>query len=1181
MATKDPVLQEESPRVSYASLIKSISQRINTRHKDVCTCAGPRLINAIDVCTYEGPHQIKNNNDVCTCAGPHPKTPNDVCTYVGPQPLHNLNDMNILVGPNPSSEKNPNPKNPKTPNDVRTCAGPHPKSPNDVRTYVGPHPSSEKNDVRTSVGPHPKNPRSKQSRPSGSSSYKRNTLTYLYTNADVLTNKLDELVAIVNDKNPDIIGICEVLPKSFRAENKLYSNDFKLEGYDMIPHPNIDENKGRGSILYIKSDLTHMPVEIKGQGNHFQEHILQEVKIDDNDSVVIALLYRSPSSTPQNNTYLLELLKELSSLKTHLVSMGDINLKNIDWENMTALSSDTEDYHHKFIECLQDLYLTQHVQENTRQRGNDNPSCLDLVITSDENYVINLEQLAPLGKSDHSIIKFETPYKPPSDIPKIKVCYDKGDYTGLNEHLSKIDWEFELNKFSGDVEKQWEFFTAKYLEAESKFIPRKKIFINGKLSKKLSVKFDKKTLALRKKKNRIWSKMRKNLATEEEKLGYRRLRNKVKSLCAKAKKIVEKKIAKNAKSNPKGFWAYTQSKLKSRSSLPDLIKPGTEKDPIYAKTDEEKAEVLVEYFSSVFTSESDIHNMPPFDERVYDTPLENIIIDKKMVQEKLEKLKINKSPGPDKIHPRVLNNAAVTLALPLSIIFNTSLQTKTLPKEWKHANISAIFKKGKKTLPQNYRPVSLTSIVCKIMESIIRDEIVKHMKNNNLFSQYQFGFISGRSTVLQLLHVLNLWIEVLDQGGTLDAIYCDFMKAFDKVPHKRLVYKVEKYGIKGNVIKWIESFLNGRTQCVSINNHKSSYAPVTSGIPQGSVLGPILFVIYINDLPEVINGGSLAFLFADDTKMFRQIKLPNDLIIQQKDIENAVNWSNIWLLKFHPDKCVHLGIGSHRDSIKDYQPNLNGHPLKRKICEKDVEKKYENDLCQHTYHYDMDGHILKRSKCEKDIGVNIDNELNFKTHINSMVKKANRVMGITRRTFTNLNSEIFLPIFKGLVRPQLEYAAPVWSPHLDNLTKKVEDVQRRATKRLPGMHDLEYPDRLRKLKLPTLAYRRVRGDMIQVYKMLMPIKEGGYDRSLPTLLKLKSDLGIREVGGHNKQIYKGNVKHDLAKYSFNFRVSKPWNSLPQHVIDAPTVKAFEIALDNHWGNQPLMFDNYESELIIR
>ena len=174
--------------------------------------------------------------------------------------------------------------------------------------------------------------------------------------------------------------------------------------------------------------------------------------------------------------------------------------------------------------------------------------------------------------------------------------------------------------------------------------------------------------------------MRKNLASEEEQLSFRRLRNKVKSLCAKAKKVVEKKIAKNAKSNPKGFWAYTQSQLKTKSSMPDLIRPGTEKNPIYAKSDEDKAEVLVDYFSSVFTIESDLNNMPPFDERNYDNPLYDINISEKMVYEKLRKIKVNKSPGPDNIHPRVLNNAASNLAKPLSIIFKTSL---TLPSEWK------------------------------------------------------------------------------------------------------------------------------------------------------------------------------------------------------------------------------------------------------------------------------------------------------------------------------------------------------------------------------------------------------------------------------------------------------------------------------------------------------------------
>ena len=255
--------------------------------------------------------------------------------------------------------------------------------------------------------------------------------------------------------------------------------------------------------------------------------------------------------------------------------------------------------------------------------------------------------------------------------------------------------------------------------------------------------------------------------------------------------------------------------------------------------------------------------MPYFGTRSYTTELRNIEITEETVLGKLRKLKTNKSPGPDGMHPRVLHEISSSITVPITIIFKTSLWNMELPMEWKQANISAIHKKGKKILPQNYRPVSLTSIICKTMESIIRDHIIKHMKDNNLYSsQKQFGFIYGRSTTLQLLHVLHIWSDILEQGGSLDAVYCDFMKAFDKVPHKRLAHKVEKYGITGNIIGWIKSFLSERTQRVIIKSAELNPAPVTSGIPQGSVLGPILFVLYINDMPEVIDKDSFLYFVA-------------------------------------------------------------------------------------------------------------------------------------------------------------------------------------------------------------------------------------------------------------------------------------------------------------------------------
>ena len=415
------------------------------------------------------------------------------------------------------------------------------------------------------------------------------------------------------------------------------------------------------------------------------------------------------------------------------------------------------------------------------------------------------------------------------------------------------------------------------------------------------------------------------------------------------------------------------------------------------------------------------------------------------------------------------------------------------------------------------------------------------MRENNLFSDKQFGFITGRSTVLQMLTVLDIWTEILDQGGELDVIYCDFMKAFDKVPHKRLLLKIKNYGICGNILSWIEDFLEGRTQKIVVNNCYSKTAPVTSGIPQGSVLGPLLFVIYINDLPDTVDTNTFIFLFADDTKVFRQIEREDDQIQLQKDLQSMYNWSAKWLLKFHPEKWVSMSIG--------------------------------NKATPRKYH--MDGHPLSNSDCEKDLGIYIDQDLTFSKHISMAVNKANRVMAITRRTFDYIDKDMFIQIYKGLIRPHLEYATSVWSPHLINHIEEIENVQRRATKQIPGLSSLSYPDRLRKLKLPTLAYRRVRGDMIQVYKMKCPT--GGYDKSIPNFLL---DSHTKHLRGNSEKLYVQQCNKNIRKYSFSHRATILWNSLPDHVVNSEDVIKFEKNLDELWANQPILYEDFKKDIII-
>ena len=368
---------------------------------------------------------------------------------------------------------------------------------------------------------------------------------------------------------------------------------------------------------------------------------------------------------------------------------------------------------------------------------------------------------------------------------------------------------------------------------------------------------------------------------------YNKIRAKVKRLIRQAKRRFEKGIATNAKVNPKAFWAYVRRKLKTKSGISPLLKDL--KDPDSLKFDDvDKANILQDQFSSVFTVEDD-SRIPSIPEKT-DQKVNFLIITEAMVFEEICALNPNKSCGPDDVSPLMLINLAEYIAGPLSLLMNKTLHLGILPSDWKKAYVSPIFKKGARNVAENYRPISLTSVVCKIMEKFVKDTVLQHMVDNNLLSPKQFGFVSGRSTVTQLLRYLDECAEVISNDGIVDSIYFDFSKAFDTVPHQRLKCKLKPYGIDGELLSWIEGFLSGREQRVRVNGELSEPKAVISGIPQGSVLGPLHFVVYINDLPDVVCSNVL--LFADDTKIFRHVATKDDALQLQKDIDALARWSD-------------------------------------------------------------------------------------------------------------------------------------------------------------------------------------------------------------------------------------------------------------------------------------------------
>jgi ribonucleases P/MRP protein subunit RPP40 len=424
-----------------------------------------------------------------------------------------------------------------------------------------------------------------------------------------------------------------------------------------------------------------------------------------------------------------------------------------------------------------------------------------------------------------------------------------------------------------------------------------------------------------------------------------------------------------------------------------------------------------------------------------------------------------------------------------------------------------------------------------VLESIIRDNIIEHLIQNNLVSNKQYGFFKGRSTVTQLIKILDKWTDYLENGGQVDVIYTDLEKAFDKVSHAHLINKLKYYKFNHQLLEWINSFLTKRSQRVRINESFSHWVKVLSGIPQGSVLGPLLFLLYINDLASLDNFSSELFLFADDAKLFRYISKQSDTMDLQKDLNVMYEWLSDSLLMLNVSKCKVVSYG--RNVLFDSQ-------------------------------YTIGNENVEKVNIIKDLGVTFDKSLKFKEHILEKINKAYSVIGLIKRNFIYISEISFCMLYKAMVRSHLEYAVSVWCPYRKEDILRVEKVQMRATKLVVSVKNLPYKERLQKLKLPTLKYRRLRGDMIEVYKIIN-LK---YDVNTTVALETCKDSKTR---GNRHKLNLNHCHYDLRKHFFTNRVVAIWNSLPDNVVDVNSINIFKNRLDSYWCMQDVVFD-FESDL---
>ena len=597
---------------------------------------------------------------------------------------------------------------------------------------------------------------------------------------------------------------------------------------------------------------------------------------------------------------------------------------------------------------------------------------------------------------------------------------------------------------------------------------------------------------------------------------YNEIARTVRKLTKNAKNAYELKVARQAKTDPKGFYQLYRTKNR------ETIGPLRISDGELVNSGEEMSKIMNEYFLTVFTQET-VQDVPEA-EQVFNgeenDKLVDIIITKDIVEQEIDKLKKFKSPGPDEVYPRVLKECKEVISEALVSVFRKSLDSSKVPLMWRQANVVPIFKKGDKSLTANYRPVSLTSIVGKILESVIARNIRNHLERHNLINESQHGFTKGKSCLTNLLSFYSKVFEAADNGDSYDILYLDFSKAFDKVPHQRLLGKVRAHGIDGKILGWIRSWLTDRRQRVVINGSKSDWGQVISGVPQGSVLGPLLFLIYINDLDSGIS--SDVSKFADDTKIGRVIRSDSDVIALQSDLDKMNEWSNRWQMQFNINKCKVLSVGRDNPRSK----------------------------------YTLNHEEVVRSEYEKDLGVIVNSDLRLRKQCLEARNKANRVLGFIFRSVKSRRSDVILKLYLALVRPHLDYAVQFWSPHYRKDIGLLESVQRRMTKRIQGMRDIPYERRLRLLNLHSLERRRLRGDLIEVFKWYRGYNKGDVSK----ILRVSNQDRTRNNGF---KIEKSRFKKDIGKNWFSNRVVDEWNGLSSQVVSAKTIESFKRRLDKH------------------
>ena len=925
-------------------------------------------------------------------------------------------------------------------------------------------------------------------------------LSVCYFNARSICNKLPLLnFFLQNSQNGyDLIFIVETWLTPKTLDSLICPRGYQIIRKDRTGKP---QKRGGGILLiyrdslYItdvtdasRSDLEHVCIQLAFRGTYlFKKYYF-------------CCCYFQPGATGNKVKEYCRLLRRYYNSDYPLYYIGDFNLPNINWIEEKASGTPENE----LLNLCNGLNLKQHIMEPTHETG----STLDLLLSNKpgSNLLVCSNVAAPFSDTcDHSMIQLELTVpnsKAPTDAQSWYYDFSSGNYQEIFRQLSSINWNELIPDGTSNVQDVYNTLLTVLREQIDSYIPKK--YPKNKVQRPRNIK------ELAKENNRLYQKAKKDTSLKSR---YKSLDKLYKTQVKLYYDNLERRICEE--NNINSFYKYANKKLKLRSPIPPL----TLENGKIVQEDSEKASVFNEFFQSVFIEDDGTFlNLPPRLNQI----LSNINITEEDIKQAISKLTPKTSKTPEEIPATFIKKIGPYITYILKRIFNLSLEQGSLPWQWRVALVTPIHKKGSRNNPKNYRPISLTSVICRLLESIIKDKLLEFLHKNSLIAPSQHGFVPRKSTATQLLVTLNEWTKKYDKGDNLNVIYTDFSKAFDRVSHKKLIQVLYSFGVKGKLLEWLNSFLTNRKQLVYINSYYSDTLCVKSGVPQGSVLGPLLFLLFIEDIQKVCSPGCSAVMFADDCKFYG-----TDPSALQSTLENIVKFTNKRQISLAEEKCIHLNLSKERPS------------------------------CFFKFE---DAYIQKNDNV-KDLGIIVSSNLIWKDHIRDIKTKAFLRCHQILRCFTTNNIWTLLRAYKTYIRPILEYNSSIWNPSSKQEKKDLERVQRyytrKACRRCKIPYD-SYEDRLLKLNIEKLELRRLKADLCMTFKIIHNIVD------IPTENMFTFRERPYDLRGHKFTLELTKTKNaPISNNFFTTRIAPTWNSLPEDLVSSNTLNEFKVKLKRH------------------